>query len=97
MLAILTYCKSFHYFTLSETSLKHRRYNALSFCMLYSDSKCLLKKISDSMGNEDLLGKEFRNFINENRKAKNQTMKKVTNSDMGEGGIKCGIFPVTSF
>ena len=37
------------------------------------------------MGNEDLLGKEFRNFINENRKAKNQTMKKVTNSDMGEG------------
>ena len=49
------------------------------------------------MGNEDLLGKEFRNFINENRKAKNQTMKKVTNSDMGEGSIKCGIFPVTSF
>ena len=56
-------------------SLKHRRYNALSSCMLYSDSKCLLKKRSGTMGDEgDLLGKEFRNFIIENRKAKNQTM-----------------------
>ena len=43
--------------------------------MAYNDLKILLKEISSTIEDAgDLFGKELRNFITENGKAKNQTM-----------------------
>ena len=52
------------------------RYNTLCSYVPCSNSESLSKERSSTMGNDkgDLFGKEYRNFITKNRKAKNQAM-----------------------
>ena len=52
------------------------RYNTLCSYVPCSNSESLLKERSSTIGNDkgDLFGKEYRNFITKNRKAKNQAM-----------------------